>query len=119
MQGVDSSSWDVEVLKSDRLTIVEFWAPWCPWCKRLIPILEEMEGEYQGRLRFLMLNVDENPDMAARYGVMGLPTIKFFCNGRTVGEIIGFMPKEHLKHEFDSLISRYRDCLSQSSPYAR
>jgi len=119
MQNVSSSNWDREVLLSKKLTLVEFWAPWCPWCRRLTPILQEMEGEYQGKMLFLMLNADENPDIAARYGVMGLPTIKFFCDGRVVGEIIGFMPKEHLRHEFEDMIARYRECLTQSSSYIR
>lgn len=115
MQDVKSENWDDVVLKSDNLTLVEFWAPWCSWCKRLTPLLKEIEGSYDGKMSFAMLNTEEYPDIASKYGVMSLPTIKFFCGGREVGDLVGYMPEDMLKQEFDKILSKYNNCLSQSS----
>ncbi|MFQ6134823.1 MAG: thioredoxin family protein [Nitrososphaerales archaeon] len=115
MQDVNSVNWDEVVLKTGKLTLVEFWAPWCPWCKRLTPLLKEIEGDYEGRIVFTMLNTEEYPDIASKYGVMSLPTMKFFCGGREVAELVGYMPGDMLKQEFDKILSKYRDCLAQSS----
>ncbi len=115
MQDVKSENWDDVVLKSDNLTLVEFWAPWCPWCRRLTPLLKEIEGSYDGKMRFAMLNTEEYPDIASKYGVMSLPTMKFFCGGREVGDLVGYMPEDMLKQEFDKILSKYNDCLAQSS----
>ena len=116
MQEVKSGNWDEAVLKNDKLTLVEFWASWCSWCKRLTPILKDMEGAYEGKMGFASLNTEESPDIASRYGVMSLPTMKFFCAGREVADLVGYMPENMLKQEFDKILSRYRDCLTQSSP---
>jgi thioredoxin 1 len=113
---VDSDNWDEKVLGSQIPVIVDFWAPWCPWCKRLMPDFESLSDEYRGRLAFTKLNADESPDIASRYGVQGLPTLKFFCAGRPIAEIVGFLPRNSLKVQLDGMLSMYKDCLDQSSP---
>jgi thioredoxin 1 len=115
MQELESANWEDIVLKSDKLTLVEFWAPWCPWCKRLIPLLKEIENEYEGKIVFTMLNTEDYPDIASKFGVWSLPTIKFFCKGQNVGDVIGYKPKEDLREELNKSLSKYSDCLSTSS----
>jgi len=80
-----------------------------------MPDFESLSDEYQGRLRFATVNADEAPDLAAKYGVQGLPTLKFFCAGRPVAEIVGYLPKNSLKMQLDRMLSMYKDCLKQSS----
>lgn len=116
LKDVNSADWDRTVSKADTLTLVDFWAPWCPWCRKLTPELEALAPQYNGKISFVKLNVDEAPLIASRYGVMGLPTLKFFCGGRAVGELVGYMPRNMLKSELDRALMTYRDCLSQSSP---
>lgn len=114
-----SENWKLEVDQNLRPIAVEFWAPWCPWCRKLAPLLEELSAEYVGKLRFGQLNSDDYPSLAQRFGVMGLPTTKFFCEGREVGEIIGYAPKPRLKTEIDNIIAKHRECLDQSSVIKR
>ena len=84
-----------------------------------MPEFEVLSNEYEGKLTMLKLNSDEYPDVAQRYGVMGLPTIKMFCQGRTIGEIIGYMPRPRLKAELDKIIQAHKECLESSSPIQR
>lgn len=119
VKDVTADGWDSEVLGSERPVAVEFWAPWCPWCRKLTPEFEALSTEYDGKLVMLKLNSDAYPDIAQRYGIMGLPTIKMFCQGRGVGEIVGYMPRPRLKAELDRLIGNHRDCLDSSSPMHR
>ena len=104
-----------KVLRSDNLILVDFWAPWCPWCKRLTPILKKLENDYEGKIVLTMLNTENYPDIASKYGIMSLPNLVFFCGGRVVSGIVGYMPEEKLIQEFDKALSKYKDCYSQSS----
>ncbi|MDT7891316.1 MAG: thioredoxin [Thermoproteota archaeon] len=88
-------NWD-EVLNSDKPYIVDFWAEWCVPCKILEPIYEELAREYEGRVRFGRLNVDENPDIAEKYGIMAIPTLIIFKNGKEINRLIGAAPKNKL-----------------------
>jgi len=115
---VDAESWEEEVLQSDILTVVDFWHERCPWCIMLNPIFEEVAEEYKGRIKFVRFNVLRSPrnrDIALRNGVMGTPTIAFYCSGRYLGSIVGFVPKEHLKHTIEDMMNRYRECIKQST----
>ncbi len=116
LRDVNPTEWDKIVAKADTLTVVDFWAPWCPWCRKLTPELEALAPQYAGKVNLVKLNVDEAPLIASRYGVMGLPTLKFFCGGRDVGEVVGYMPRNVLRAELDRALTTYKDCLSQSSP---
>lgn len=84
--------------------IVDFWAPWCGPCQMMGPVFEELSGEYKGRLAFAKLNTDEAPDTAHRNGIMSIPCIIIFKEGKEAGRIIGAMPKEVLKQKIDSLL---------------
>jgi len=102
---VISSVWDAEVIKAQGLIMVDFWAPWCAPCRMVSPTVEELAKEYQGRMKFLKLNTDENPDIASKYNIMGIPTLMFFKDGRSVDSIVGAVPKQQLKSKIDSLLA--------------
>jgi len=101
---VTSSTWDSEVLQSEALVLVDFWAVWCGPCQMVAPIVEEIAGEYEGKLKVCKLNTDENPDIASKYRIMGIPTLMFFKNGAAVDQVVGAVPKGQLKSKVDSLI---------------
>jgi len=111
-----AQDWDELVLGSERPVAVEFWAPWCPWCRKLMPEFESISVEYEGRLTMLKLNADDFPEIPQRYGIMGLPTVKMFCQGRVIGEVIGYMPRPGLKGKLDRILSNHKECLDSSSP---
>lgn len=108
---VSASEWQEEVLNSKILTAVDFWAPWCPWCMKLRPVFEELASRYSGRIRFAKVNVDTQHEIATKYGIMGIPVIKFFCDGIEVGEVVGYLPKEKLRNEIDKMSQTHRQCV--------
>jgi len=101
---VTLDSWDTEVLQSPNVVMVDFWAAWCSPCKMVAPTVEELAKEYEGKAKFVKVNTDENPDLASRYKIRGIPTLMFFKNGKVVDQIIGAVPKTHLKAKLDSLL---------------
>jgi thioredoxin 1 len=118
---VGADSWDDEVLKSESLVVVDFWHERCTWCKRLEPIYEELSGVYEGSVKFTKLNVlenDENRHLGLHNGVMGTPTLIFFCAGRSVGSFTGFQPKDRLKKIVDEMIEKNESCVEQSTELA-
>lgn len=96
---IDEKNFESEVLNSNIPVMVDFWAEWCGPCKVLGPIVEELANEYNGKLKVGKLNVDENNALAMRYGVMSIPTLKFFKGGKIVGELIGAAPKSAVEAE--------------------
>jgi thioredoxin 1 len=101
---VTLDSWDKEVLQSSNVVMVDFWAAWCGPCKMVAPVVEELAKEYEGKAKFFKLNTDENPDLASRYKIRGIPTLMFFKNGQAVEQIVGVVPKAQLKAKLDSLV---------------
>jgi thioredoxin len=83
-------------LAQHRVAIIDCWAPWCGPCKRIAPILEEMAREYAGQLAIGKLNTDENPQTPMRFGVMSIPTLLLFKDGRLVSQVVGAVPKKDL-----------------------
>jgi thioredoxin 1 len=115
---VNATNWTEQALKSEMLTVVYFWHDQCPWCLRLNPIFNEITEEYKGRIKFLKLNIlatAENRELATNQGVMGTPTLMFFCQGRSLGQTVSYMPKQDLEKVFDEMLGRYQHCLMQSS----
>lgn len=100
-----SSKWDSEVLNSKGITIVDFWAPWCGPCRIIAPTIEELAKEYEGKIKVGKLNTDENPEIATRYGIMGIPTIMFFKDGQRVDQVVGVVPKSVLKSKIDTILN--------------
>ncbi len=93
---VTDDSFEQDVLQADQLTVVDFWAVWCAPCIHIAPMLEEMAAEYDSQLRVAKLNVDENPNTPGAYGIMSIPTLLVFKDGKPVERIVGYMPKERL-----------------------
>lgn len=93
---VSDESFEADVLDSDNLVLVDFWAEWCGPCKMIAPIVEELANEYDGQLNVAKLDADENPNTMQAYGVMGIPTLILFKGGEAIERITGYMPKERL-----------------------
>jgi thioredoxin 1 len=90
------SAFDQDVLKSNVPVLVDFWAEWCGPCRALAPKLEEVAAEYQGKVRVLKIDIDENQETPAKYFVRGIPTLILFKNGQAVHQIVGFQSKENI-----------------------
>jgi len=99
-----TANWDKEVLGHDGLVMVDFWAVWCGPCRMIAPTVEELAKTYAGKVKVAKLNTDENPEIASKYKIMGIPTIMFFKNGEKVDQIVGAVPKPQLQAKLDSYL---------------
>ncbi len=102
---VTEQTFDSEVLKAPIPVLVDFWAIWCGPCKMIAPIVEDLAGEYAGKIKVLKLDVDENSGVAAKYSVMSIPTLGLFSKGELIERIVGYMPKEQLKKRIDAALA--------------
>lgn len=94
-------NFDQEVLKSDKPTLVDFWAPWCGPCQMMGPIVEELAKEMEGKIKIGKLNVDENSQVSQTFSIMSIPTIMIFKGGKMVKQLVGVQSKEALKEELE------------------
>ena len=101
---LSEENFDNDVLNSLIPVLVDFWAEWCVPCKRLTPIIEELSLEYSGRVKVMKLNVDSSPDIAARYGISGIPALYLFHNGEVVDNSVGVQPKDKIKEMMDKIL---------------
>lgn len=93
---VTDASFETEVLKSPLPVLVDFWAPWCGPCRAVAPVVEEIANDYNGKLKVLKLNTDENPKTAQSYRISGIPSLMVFKNGQPVEQVVGAVPKTTL-----------------------
>lgn len=101
----DESNFDAEVLQSDLPVFVDFYADWCGPCKMMSPVIDKLAEEYNGRIKVGKVNVDENGDLAVKYGIMSIPNMVFFKGGQAVDRQIGAVPQAALAKKFDGVLS--------------
>ena len=101
---LSEGTFDAEVLQSSQPALVDFWAPWCGPCRAIAPILEELAGEYKGKIKVAKVNVDDNRKLAGDHGVMSIPTLILFKDGKVVDKIVGLVPKDRLKALLDKAL---------------
>jgi len=102
---VTDSNFELEVMKSSTPVLVDFWAPWCGPCRDIAPIVEELAEDYAGRLKVVKVNVDDNPQAPARFGVRGIPNLIIVKNGQVAEQIVGRVPKRDLVQAVDTAIA--------------
>ncbi len=103
-KAVTDENFEQEVLGGKVPVVVDFWAEWCGPCRLIGPLLDELAGEYSGRVKVTKLNVDENPSTSMKYGVRSIPTLLFFKDGEVVDRLIGAVPKAELKKKFEAAL---------------
>jgi thioredoxin 1 len=101
---VDGTAFETEVVNSSTPVLVDFWAPWCGPCKLIGPIVEELAGEYDGKVKVVKVNVDNNQDLAARFGIRGIPTVMIFKDGQVASSFVGLRSKEDLARALDAVL---------------
>jgi thioredoxin 1 len=104
-KAVTDATFETEVLRSHGPVLVDFWAEWCGPCKMIAPVLEEIANEHEGKLTIAKLNVDENPDVARRYGVLSIPTLVLFAGGVEKQRVVGFSSKRDLLSQLSEFVA--------------
>jgi thioredoxin 1 len=115
---LQADDWESEVLKADGPVVVDFWHHMCGWCQKLNPIFAQLPEQFEN-VKFVKINIlesEENRQAAMDSGVLGTPTIKVFCDGRDIGEIVGFRPLTRLVKDLGEILANKDECLGQSTP---
>ena len=102
---VTEKDFEAQVLRADLPVLVDFWAEWCGPCRMVAPIIEDFSREYEGRVKVVKVDVDENPNVAMRYGIMSIPTLGVFKGGEMVDRLVGYMPKPELKRRIEVILA--------------
>jgi thioredoxin 1 len=105
---VTDASFDQEVLKSDQLVLVDFWAGWCGPCKMIAPAVESIATTYAGKVKVTKVNVDQNGATPSRYGIRGIPALLFFKNGKVADQIVGYVPQDVIEQKVQRLLEPQR-----------
>ncbi len=101
---INDATFEQEVLQAETLTLVDFWAPWCGPCRKLSPIIDEIASEYEGKLKVVKVNTDENLKTAKEYQISGLPSLLLFKNGEAKEVMVGLMPKSTIVSNIEKLV---------------
>jgi thioredoxin len=105
IQTISDDNFENEVINSDLPVLIDFWAPWCAPCRAIGPVVDELAKDYEGKLKVVKMNVDENPLTPSRYGVRSIPNLLLFKNGQVKDQIIGAVPKGHFVQAIDKLVA--------------
>jgi len=105
MKNITKEQWDLEVLNSDKPTLVDFWATWCEPCIKVAPIVEDLAKEYDGKVNFVKVDVDKNKELASKYNILSIPNLAIFRNGQVLAQIVGAQSKESIRNYIDKNIS--------------
>ena len=101
---VTDSDFEQEVLEADTPVLVDFWAEWCAPCKMVAPVLDDLAEEYDGKIKFIKVDVDTSPETATKYGIRSIPTLLVFKGGSPVDQVVGAVPKAAIKKRLDSAL---------------
>ncbi len=101
----NDANFQTDVLESDKLTVVDFWAEWCGPCRAIGPVIEELSKEYEGKVNIGKVNVDVNPQVSTNYGITSIPAILFIKNGQVVDKIVGAQPKSNFVKKIEAHLS--------------
>lgn len=102
---VTDETFDAEVLQSTSPVLVDFWATWCAPCRIIGPVVDQIAGEYEGKLKVFKVDVDANPKIPASYGIRGIPTLLIFKDGKLADQIVGAVPKKLLTGKIDAVLA--------------
>ena len=101
---IDDSSFDSEVIKSDKPVFMDFWAPWCGPCRAISPLVEELAGKFGDKIKFVKCNVDDNPTSPGKYGIRSIPTLMLFKDGIVVDQVIGIVARAKLEEMINKIL---------------
>jgi thioredoxin 1 len=105
VNAVTSGTFEADVVGAAEPVVVDFWAEWCQPCKMLSPVLDKVSESYAGKLKVVKCNVDENQDIAAKYGVMSIPNLIFFKDGQVVNQAVGYMNENQLSGKIEEVLA--------------
>lgn len=103
-----------DLISGKQLAAADFWASWCPYSRTFKPVFESVAQGYSD-IKFVKVNIDEVPEISSRYEIQGIPVVKFFCKGKEVGEVVGYIPKDAFKKEVDRMATSASGCLANLS----
>ena len=101
---INKDNFQTEVMNSDKPVLLDFWAPWCGPCKMMSPVIDELAGDFEGKVKIGKVNTDENRAVASKYNVMSIPTIIFIKDGQVVDQVVGAVPKTVLEQKINNML---------------